>query len=169
MAAGANLNEFSAIAGLILHQLLEHHPIRVDVREDPVMTVMGVDDGTQKLESGRMFKEMFSATLMWLSEEGFAHSGGFSPRHGVRLTTKALAALNAMPPNLGGKSIGDSIAEAKGTDDARIATFFGDFIGSAAGSFTKSIGSGINRTRLHDTHAARSFHGLRKPQKPELP
>lgn len=141
-----NMREFSTIAGLILNQMLEEHPIRVDVNDYPIMLVMGVSDPTDKLESGRMFKEMFAATLQWLNEEEFVHSAGLTPRGGVRLTTKALAVLNAMPPSLGGRSIGDSIAEAKNADASearsRIATFFGDFIGSAAGSFTKSVGSG---------------------------
>ncbi|PSO29818.1 hypothetical protein C7G41_24040 [Bradyrhizobium sp. MOS002] len=140
------MREFSTIAGLILDQLLEHHPIRVNISDYPVMLIMGVTDPTDKLESGRMFKEMFGATLQWLNEEEFVHGGGLSPRERLRLTTKALAVLNAVPPNLGGRSIGDSIAEAKNADAPearnRIATFFGDFIGSAAGSFPKSAGSG---------------------------
>lgn len=141
-----NMREFSTIAGLILDQLLEHHPICVNIDDYPVMLIMGVSAPTEKLESGRMFKEMFGATLQWLNEEEFVHSGGFTPRESLRLTTKALAVLNAVPPNLGGRSIGDSIAEAKSVDASearsRIASFFGDFIGSAAGSFTKSVGSG---------------------------
>jgi hypothetical protein len=146
MNSRANLREFATIAGLILDQLLEHHPIRVNISDYAVMLIMGVAEPTEKLESGRMFKEMFGATLQWLNEEGFVDSSGLTPRERIRLTTKALAVLNAMPPNLGGKSIGDSIADAKNADTpegrSRIATFFGDFIGSAAGSFTKSIGSG---------------------------
>jgi hypothetical protein len=143
----ANMREFAIIAGLILDQLLEQHPIRVTVNDYPVMVIMGIDGPTSKLESGRMFKEMFEATFQWLLKEGFlSSSGSFSNFHGVGLTTEALAVLNAMPPNLGGKSIGESIAEAKSGDASearnRIATFFGDLIGSAAGSFTKSIGSG---------------------------
>ena len=146
MNSRANLREFATIAGLILDQLLEHHPIRVSINDYPVMLIMGVTDPTEKMESGRTFKEMFGATLQWLNEEGFVDSAGITPRERVRLTTKALAVLNAMPPNLGGKSIGDSIADAKNVDPSeargRIATFFGDFIGSAAGSFTKSVAGG---------------------------
>jgi hypothetical protein len=142
-----NMAEFATIAGLILDQAAEQHPIRVSITSEPIMQTLKVEHPMQLLESGRMFKEVFAATLQWLMQEGFIDSSGHVPGQRVCLTTKALAALNAMPANLNGKSIGDSISNAKSEDDAgerqnKIATFFGDFIGSAAGSFTKSIGTG---------------------------
>jgi hypothetical protein len=147
MTERPNMREFSTIAGLILDELLENHPVRSSVSDYRAMRAMKVDDRTQKLESGRMFKEVFAATLMWLTEEGFIDAAGLIPGERARLTTRALAALNAMPPNLGGKTIGESIAEARSAGDAnesssRIASVFGDFIGSAAGSFTKSMSGG---------------------------
>ena len=107
---------------------------------------MKIEQQTQPLKFGRMFKGVFAATLQWLVQEGFIDFAGAFTGQRVCLTTKALAALNTMPTNLEGKSIGDLISDAKSEGDAgerrsRIASFFGDFIGSAAGSLTKSIGS----------------------------
>jgi hypothetical protein len=147
MNTRANIREFSIVAGLILDDLLETHPIRKDIDPDSIMNAMGIKQHTDKLESGRMFKEMFGGTLQWLVQEDFVNSTGVSPRQRAGLTTKAMAALNAMPANLGGKSIADSISDAKAdatTSEGRnkLATIVGDLIGSAAGSFAKSVGSG---------------------------
>jgi hypothetical protein len=129
-----------------MDQLLEQHPMRVDITERPIMLFMGINEPTRKMKSGWMFEEMFGATLQWLNEEGCVDSAGLNPRDSVRLTTKGLAVLNAMPPNLGGKSIGDSIADAKSSDAPdprnRIAAIFGDFIGASAASYIKSVASG---------------------------
>jgi hypothetical protein len=147
MSDRPNVREFSAIAGLILDELLETHPIRKDIELASIMSAMGIKEQTDKLESGRMFKEMFAGTLQWLVQEDFISSTGVSPRQRAGLTTKALAALNAMPSNLNGKSIGESINNTKGdaaTNEGRnkLATIVGDLIGSAAGSFAKSSGAG---------------------------
>ncbi|MCA1467230.1 hypothetical protein I6F09_04925 [Bradyrhizobium sp. IC3195] len=144
MTPRPNMQEFATIAGLILDQLAETHPIRTRISEDAIMQTMKIEHAMQVMESGRMFKEVYTATLKWLVLEGFVDHGLVEL---YCLTTKSLAALNAVPANLGGKSIGQSISDAKHDEDAgerrsRIASFFGDLIGSAAGSFTKSMGSG---------------------------
>jgi hypothetical protein len=145
MIERANISEFNTIAGLILTELLVSHPIRKDIEPDTIMAAMGVSHPMLELKSGHMFKEMFSATLAWLVQEDFIHSSGTSPRQRAVLTTKALAALNAVPSAIGGRTIGESLGDLKQiekTEDRRgmIASLFGDFIGAAAASYTKSMG-----------------------------
>jgi hypothetical protein len=91
-----------------------------------------------------VFRDAFSLALRWLIEEGFVTSRAFEPdRHRCVLSTKALAVMNLVPPNLT-QSLGTQIAEAtkKGSSESGksemaglIGTFFGNFIGSV----TKSI------------------------------
>src|SRR4051794_34211974 len=88
-----NLQEFATIAGLILDGLLEHHPIPIVFRQERIMELKKIDSPTQNLESGRTFEEMFTATKLWLIQEDFID---FVHMSGHRLTTKGLAALNAM-------------------------------------------------------------------------
>ena len=68
------------------------------------MQTMKIEQQTQPLKCGRMFKEVFAATLQWLVQEGFINSAGAFTGQRVCLTTKALAALNTMPTNLEGKT-----------------------------------------------------------------
>ena len=71
---------------------------------------------------------------------------GVHPRERVLLTTKALAAINAVPEKLG-QSIGSQLANAakQGASNAgklKLAELVGTLLGSFTGSATKSIGGG---------------------------
>jgi hypothetical protein len=137
--------EFATIFGLILAEVHASHPIRLNLDYATIMDAMGIASPQDKLPSGLMFKEMCRATLDWLIQEQFVHA--FGGVQNLTLTTKGLAAMNAVPENLGGPSIAEAIEEAKpdaGSDAGRnrLAAIVGDFIGSAAGAFTKSVSSG---------------------------
>lgn len=146
MSEQANMKEFSTIAGLILDELFQSFPMRVNLSPESAMHLMGVEHPMALLDSGRMYKEVFSSTLSWLVEEGFVNPAGINNTERCRLTAKGLAAMNVVP-DLGGNSIAESLSTSKklaASDEgrSRIASVIGDFIGSAAGSFTKSVSSG---------------------------
>jgi len=144
MSTTDRAKEFATISGLILANVHASHPIRINLDMNEAMYAMGVDSPTDALPSGLMFKEMFRATLDWLLQEQFVHTSGGAQN--LTLTTKGLAAMNAVPKNLG-PSVAEAIEEAKpgaGSDDGRnrFVSIIGELIGSIAGSLTKSLSSG---------------------------
>ena len=116
-----------------------------DINADAVAKALGHSLG-DKMESGRTFGDVLAHTVGWLASEGFIHPFGVHPRERVLLTTKALAAMNAVPEKLG-QSIGSQLADAakQGASNAgklKLAELVGTLLGSFTGSATKSIGGG---------------------------
>jgi hypothetical protein len=141
----ANIREFNEITGVIFAQLYAAFPDLLDIDPGTVAKALGhsVDD---QLESGRSFGVALSLTAGWLSREGFTRAFGAHPRSRVCLTTKGLAAMNAVPAKLQ-PPIGTQLAEAAKHGSSpegrrKIAELAGTFLGSFTGSVTKSLGGG---------------------------
>jgi len=139
----ANIQEFNTIAGLIFAQLYQNFPILVDVDKAAVAKAMGVegDWGKYKLSSGRTFNDMLAHTLSWLTAEEYTRPAGGHPAERVTLTTKGLAAMNAMPSGLR-QPLGSELAKAAEQGSPAGLDRIGDLIGGLLGGFTKSMGSG---------------------------
>lgn len=140
-----NIREFNEITGGIFGQLYAIFPAIKDIDATEVANALGHSLG-DKLESGRTFGEVLAYTVGWLVSEAFIHSFGVHPRERVVLTTKALAAMNAIPEKLG-PSLGSQFANAakQSSSDAgkiKLAELVGTFLGSFAGSTAKSVGGG---------------------------
>jgi hypothetical protein len=102
------------------------------------MGVAGDNWSGHKLPSGRSFAEMLSYTNNWLAAEGYTRWNGGHPAEHVTLTTKGLAAMNAIPSGLK-QTVGTTLSMAvEGSNHAKI----GDLIGGIFGGFTKSIAGG---------------------------
>ena len=145
MSEPANIREFNEITGVIFAQLYAAFPDLIDINPDTIARVLG-HSPQDKLQSGRTFMAMLSLTAGWLASEGFIHPFGDHPRSRVGLTSKALAAMNAVPEKLSA-SFGSQITEAvkEGSSEAgkrKLAELVGSLLGSFAGSITKSFGSG---------------------------
>jgi hypothetical protein len=140
-----NIREFNEITGVIFAQLYAVFPVLLDIDADAVAKTPG-HSLSDKLESGRTFGEILSYTAGWLALEGFTHASGAHARSRVCLTTKALAAMNAVPEKLQ-QPLGSQLAEAakQGSSDAgklKLAELVGTLLGSFTGSVTKSVGGG---------------------------
>ena len=140
-----NIREFNEITGVIFAQLYAVFPMIDDIDADAVARALGHSLG-DKLESGRTFGEVLAYTVGWLASEDFIRSFGAHPRQRVMLTTKALAAMNAVPEKLD-QSLGSQITDAakqgaSGEGKIKLAELVGTLIGSFTGSAAKSIGGG---------------------------
>jgi hypothetical protein len=136
----ANISEFNTITGLVFTRLYEQFPVAVDLDRAAIETAMGAafsSGSTNVLQSGRPFTEVFAHSLTWLSNEGYVRSAGPLPYEKVTLTTKGLAALNAVPQGLSA-TIGSTLAT---NASARNWSGVGDLIGGLIGGYTKSITS----------------------------
>jgi hypothetical protein len=137
-----NIEEFNTIAGLIFAQLYQAFPILVDlIDRQAVAKAMGVgaDLATHKLPSGRSFADVFVHTISWLNAEDYIKAAGGHPAERVTLSTKGLAAMNAVPPGLE-HSLGSELTKAAGDHSAPgVATRVAEIMGAFAGSFTKSF------------------------------
>ena len=140
-----NVREFNEITGVIFAQLYAVFPALLDIDADAVAKALGhsIDD---RLESGRTFGELLAYTAAWLALEGFTHPSGPHSRSRVCLTTKALAAINAVPEKLN-QSLGSQLAEAakQGSSKAgklKLAELVGTLLGSFTGSAAKSFNGG---------------------------
>jgi hypothetical protein len=135
-----NISEFNTITGLVFTQLYEQFPVAVDLDHTAIETAMGdafSTGSTNVLQSGRPFDEVFAHSVIWLSNEGYIRSEGPSGlfMKQVTLTTKGLAALNAVPQGLS-VTIGSTLAT---NASARNWSGVGDLIGGVIGGYTKSI------------------------------
>ena len=121
----ANITEFTAITGLVFTQLYEQFPVAVDLDRAAIESAMGTaSSSSHVLQSGRPFTEVFVHSLT-----------GLLPYEKVTLTTKGLAALNAIPQGLS-TTIGSTIAA---NTSAGNWSAVGDLIGGVIAGFTKSI------------------------------
>jgi hypothetical protein len=92
----------------------------------------------------------FADCLHWMHDEGLIraasiqeYQGGYSFM-GVQLTSSGIAMIKRDPKDAEiGSSIEDRVTKAEGRElDTSIYTRIGEFVGSALGGFTKSIGGG---------------------------
>jgi hypothetical protein len=130
----ANIREFNTITGLVFTQLYGQFPVAVDLDRAAVASAMGASS-THVLQSGRPFTEVFAHSLNWLTNEGYVRSRGSLPYEQVTLTTKGLAALNAVPEGLSA-TIGSTLAT---NASAGNWSGVGDLVGGIIGGITKSI------------------------------
>jgi hypothetical protein len=140
-----NIREFNEITGVIFAQLYAVFPIVQNIDADEVAKLLG-HSLIDRMESGRTFSEVLSYTVSWLVSEQFIHSSGAHPRERVCLTTKALAAMNAVPEKLN-QSIGLQITDAAKRSSSnegklKLVELVGTLLGSFTGSATKSIAGG---------------------------
>jgi hypothetical protein len=146
MTVPLNIQEFNTITGFILAQLHKAFPGVESIDRAGIAKAMGVvcDDWSKhKLPSGRRFNDMLSYTIGWLNAEGYIRAYGAHPSENVMLTTKGLAATNAVPSGLK-ESLGTELRKAveHGSTSHFDLSRIGDLIGGIFGGFTKSIGSG---------------------------
>jgi hypothetical protein len=131
-----NISEFNTITGLVFTQLYEQIPVAVDLDRAAIASAMGTSaSSTQALQSSRPFTEVFAHSLNWLSNEGYVRSAGPLPYEQVTLTTKGLAALNAVPQGLS-TTIGSTLAT---NASAGNWSGVGDLVGRIMGGFTKRV------------------------------
>jgi hypothetical protein len=134
----ANISEFNTITGLVFTQLYGQFPVAVDLDRAKIQSAMvASSSSTNVLQSGRAFDKVFAHSLNWLSNEGYIRSAGALAYEQVTLTTKGLAALNAVPQGLSA-TIGSTLAT---NASAGNWSGVGDLIGGMIGGLTKSMGS----------------------------
>ena len=80
-------------------------------------------------------------TIGWLNAEEYIRAYGAHPSQNVMLTTKGLAATNAVPSGLK-ESLGTELRKAVEEGCTSNLSRIGDLIGGFFGGFAKSIGSG---------------------------
>ena len=94
--------------------------------------------------------QTFSDVLHWMKNEGLIHvskileyDGGYN-FNGVQLSANGIAAIKAQPGGIGiQETIQETIDKSGGEPlDNSMYTRIGEFFGSFAGGFTKSLGSG---------------------------
>ena len=102
-----NIDKFDIYSGKILALLLENFPITIDIE---IMRDVIKDENAIQKE-----REFVYHTIQALKEYGFFTYKSYTMDGelfiGVRLTLKALEVLKATPQSLGGKTIGDKIAD----------------------------------------------------------
>ena len=141
-----NIQEFNTITGLIFAQLHKAFPGLENIDRAGIAKAMGVagDDWSKhKLPSGRSFDEVLAYTIGWLKDEQYIRGYDARPSQNVVLTTKGLAATNAVPSGLK-ESLGTELMKAveEGSTSNFDLSRIGDLIGGFFGGLTKSIGSG---------------------------
>jgi hypothetical protein len=139
----SNIQEFNTIIGLIFAQLYKALPLIEDIDRAGIAKAMGVacnDWSKHQLPSGRSFNDVLAHTIGWLNAEGYIRAYGDHPAQRVMLTTKGLAAMNAVPFGLQ-ESLGTELRKAVETPNFDLSRI-GDLIGGIFGGYTKSIGSG---------------------------
>lgn len=137
-----NINEFNQIAALVFAQLYRAFPVEVDIDGEAIAKALGVEGnwGNHMLPSGRSFYDMLSGTIGWLMADNYTY--GSSPSQSVRLTTKGLRVMNAVPSPLK-ETVGTELRKAtEKSSGAFDLSKLGDLIGGVIGGFTKSVGSG---------------------------
>jgi hypothetical protein len=140
----SNIQEFNIVAGLVFGQLYKAFPVLIDLDRDALAEAMGFggkDWAAHRMPSGRTLSEVIAYTISWLNVEKYIRASGAHPAERVGLTTKGLAALNAVPPGLG-QSVGSELADKAEKGWRADFNKIGDLIGGIIGGTTKSLASG---------------------------
>lgn len=111
-----NIDDFNRGCALIMARLYQNFPRRVHFRVNELDAGLDIPEDL-RAELLRERLAVYSATVEFLSEEGFlsygSHAGGESERMfaNARLTSKGLAALNRTPSALKQKTqtVGDAL------------------------------------------------------------
>jgi hypothetical protein len=130
------LNQHMAVIGRVIAKFVSEGLLLHDIDSRGAEKFLGTDEDSK----------VFAAVLVWMLDEGIIRakkvtpmiSGGVIHLSGAQLTAKGLAIVKQPLPE--GETIEKRIQSA-GTDNS-LYSKIGDLIGSAAGSFTKSLGSG---------------------------
>jgi hypothetical protein len=126
-----NIKEFATIAGLVFVQLYKAFPEPININLEAIAVAMGIDAEHWRehgLPSGRRFTVAQSLTIGWLKAEGFTRSFGSHPSEQVLLATKGLVAMNALPPEPHGQSVGTKLTEASQNASHIDTSRLGEFI-----------------------------------------
>lgn len=130
-----NIQEFNQIAALIFTQLYKSFPADEDIDREGIakaMGVVGADWSQHQLPSGRTLGQMVAYTIGWLNTEDYTRASAFGshPAAHVLLTTKGLAAMNAVPSGLR-ESLGTELTKAvgQGSTSSLDVNRIGDLIG----------------------------------------
>jgi hypothetical protein len=131
-----NISEFTTITGLVFTELYKQFPVAVNLDRAAIESAMGAaSSSSHVLQSGSLFTDVFVHSLNWLFNEGYVRSTGPLAHEQVTLTTKGLAALNAVPQGLS-TTIGSTLAT---NASAGNWSSVGDLVGGIIGGITKSI------------------------------
>jgi hypothetical protein len=138
-----NIKEFNEITAVIFSKLYDSFPVDRNLDPAEIAASLRVADINAPLPSARSFNLVLISTLGLLIREGFVHSYGNIQRERCVLATKAMAVMTFAPPG-SSQPFGVQLAEAtarvtSGDDKGHIAQMMGDFFGSFAGSFWKSM------------------------------
>jgi hypothetical protein len=139
----ANIQEFNQIAALVFAQLYKAFPDLVNINRPAIAVAMGAEEqnwNSYVLASGRSAQAVISLTVGWLASEGYTKFFGDHPADRVMLTTRGLAAMNAMPSGLG-QTVGTALVRAT-QGDAFDRSKIGDLIGGVIAGIAKQIGGG---------------------------
>jgi len=146
VAQPKNVEEFHAVAALILDQLLRAFPLSSDLDILAIAKEMGLANRTDKLESGRSLEQIASATNSWLIDNGYIAPHNLElPGNRRVLTAKGLTGLNYVPkPD--GVTISEKIEAQKpvastAEGKSKLSELIGEMIGAGLASFTKTISS----------------------------
>lgn len=140
----SNVEEFNIVAGLVFGQLYKAFPVLIDLNREAIAEAMGFggkDWAAHRMPSGRTLSEVVAYTISWLNVENYIRASGAHPAERVALTTKGLAALNAVPPGLG-RSVGSELTDKAEKGWRADFNPIGDLIGGIIGGATKSLTSG---------------------------
>jgi hypothetical protein len=108
---------------------------------------------------GRPFAEVFAHSLNWLSNEGYVRSAGSLAYEKVTLTTKGLAALNAVPQGPSA-TIGSTLAT---TRRIAVATTQGYRVGNLPVDENREYRSSALHCHMGVTRFTQSRVGLSDP------
>src|SRR5262249_2195558 len=113
--------------------------VRVDIDTEAIARAMKMDK-LATLPSGRTLQKVAAETIEWLNSQAYIYTATPDPAKRVTLATKGLAAMNAVPSGLQ-QTLGTTLVEAAASPDppSAMSSRVGDFFGSLAGGFTKSI------------------------------
>lgn len=145
------IDHFNTMVGLIFAQLYEQFPLESEIDQGALADAMGVskEDANVfhdrpiynfgKLPSGDQFYSLMVYSLKWLREEEFIRAKGENADRHVVLTSKALVAMNAVPPglkhqdSLGSQLVGAAKGAGRNASNAAIGDIVGQIIGAGFG------------------------------------
>jgi hypothetical protein len=137
-----NIRDFNEITGVLFGRLYASFPNPKVIPPEAITQALGLEGTQSPMSSGQPFNAVLVHTIDWLNREEFIRDA-VPPMGKFVLTTKGMAAMNAVPPSLS-RPLGSELAEA--TEQAsteagkrKISELIGELFGSALGSFTKNI------------------------------
>jgi hypothetical protein len=147
-----NVDRFGQMTLAIFDQLLESFPIPTAIDQGAMLTAMGLtpsltDNGDgfgprvrnwRELDADVPLYRVYINTLDWLLDENFLRKDGDE----FVLSSKALAALQSVPPAVGGQSLGSKVSStAKDMAGEAGRSAVGELVGQVIGAAIRSMSS----------------------------